>query len=259
MTLKPFKLLAILVGAGLLVVALMSWFSIASPRIRNAPLSNGYADFIRAGQTIVPFPVTSSPDSRADLQSHLATNAGSLRLIEEGLGKECLLSWGPGTNRIQQHMDELASFKQLARLLEFQARLAELDGRTNEAALLHLKTIRFGNEVVRGGVGLDKLLGLSIENLGAGALEKLVPHLDAPTRREIAGGLGQIDARRESAAEVLRQEAEWRRANSSLYQRVIFALPIPAMNPLRRSEKSLVGKMNQQKTRQDQLRRRLTD
>ena len=163
------------------------------------------------------------------------------------------MSWGSGTNRIQQHLDELAGLKQLARLLESEARLAELEQRTNDAVRIHLETIRFGNEAVRGGVVIDKLVGLAIENMGIESLEKLQSRLDAQTRRETAKALRQIDERSESAVQVLHLEKEWARANFGWRQRLITLIPIPALNQTRKVEQNLVTRIQRKQAREEQL------
>jgi hypothetical protein len=255
-TRNSFKLLA---GMAIVGLAILLWFSPSLSPARLHPNPNGCTDFILAGQLVTSFPSDLTMTNQEDLRSYLGANAEPLRLIHQGLARECRISWGSGPNRVQQHMDELATFKQLVRLLEFQAQLAELDGHTNEAARLYLKIIRFGNEAVRGGNGIDRLVGIAIENRGTGALEKLVPQLDAQTRREIAEGIKQIDAHRESVEEVIRGEREWRRINSTWYQRLIFAIPVQLVNPTRRLEQNLTAKISRQKAQEDRLARTLRD
>lgn len=247
------KLLALLAFVALAAAAVTLLIPQSQPPARALPNPNGYDDFVRAAMTIVAFPDQLTPTNRQQLQSHIATNSEPLRLVHLGLTKECRLSWGSGTNSVQQHIDELSALKALARLLESEARLAELEQRTNEAARIHLETVRFGNEAVRGGVVIDKLVGLAIANLGITSLERLQRHLDPQTRRETAKTLRQIDKQRESAADVVRHEKQWVRANFDWRQRLITWIPIPALNQTRKVEQNLVSKIEQQEVRQKKL------
>src|SRR5690606_34927116 len=63
----------------------------------------------------------------------------------------------------------------------------------------------------RGGVLIDGLVSLAMESIGTDHLQTIVPQLKSSTCREIAQSLEQLDAQRETWADILKNEREWSR------------------------------------------------
>ena len=106
-------------------------------------------------------------------------------------------------------MNQLSGIKRLGLAFAAEARLAQMQGRTNEAVKSYLDLIHLGNESARGGILIDQLVGSALERLGTSGLQKLLPRLDAPTCRETAAALETLDAQRQTCAEVMQQENDW--------------------------------------------------
>jgi hypothetical protein len=94
-------------------------------------------------------------------------------------------------------MDNLPKFKAVSRIFLAEGTLAELEGRTNDAALAYLDGIRFGQEFCRGGLVIDRLVGVACEAINFAPLSNVVPNLDARTCREFAQNLERMEAKRE--------------------------------------------------------------
>jgi hypothetical protein len=91
----------------------------------------------------------------------------------------------------------LARVKKLALAFRTEGELAEQEGKTNEAARVYLDGIRFGQEVCRGGLLIDRLVGIACEAITLAPWNTLVWDLDATTCRELAHGLELQEATRE--------------------------------------------------------------
>jgi len=205
------------------------------------PSPNGNDDFVKAQKLMVGNPADFERGSLEELRKHLAENAEVLKLVREGLAKQCRVPILFSTNHLV--LRSLSDVKRVARLLQAEGRLAELEGRTNDAARVCLETIHYGEESCRGGVMMDRLVGIVCETIGVNSLQKIMGALDARTCRALSKQLQEIERRQESLTDVLRNEAEWVRRTFPVWQR------IPAMIPLeslaKRAQKNFVKQCNQ--------------
>lgn len=246
---KPIK---VLLGLLLVVAALVAITRLLTPpRVppRVLPVPNGYDDFIRAGAALV-YPRDFSRTNLLELRSQLATNAESLRLIRQGLTKDCMVPWESSTNYINRHMNELGKIKALARLLYAEARLSELEQRTNDAAKISIEIIRFGQKICHGGRLIDRLVGIACDDIGSRSLQRVENGLNALQCREAIRTLEEGLARQESAESVLRTETAWMRANANLVnsrlglmEQIQRLIPISRFNPVKRSRDGFILKV----------------
>src|SRR5580765_4534351 len=117
------------------------------------PNPNGNDDFVKAQKLVLGNPADFERGSLEELRKHLAENAEALKRVREGLAKQCRIPISFSTNYLA--LRSLSDVKRVARLLEAEGRLAEFEGRTNDAARIYLETIRYGKESCRGGVMMD--------------------------------------------------------------------------------------------------------
>jgi hypothetical protein len=182
-----------------------------SPPEPPMPSPNGYDDFVKAGQMVIGNPSTNDEMSKEQLTTLIATNAEALKLMRLGLSRECREPMEYPTNENADFLPELSTFHELAFLFVAEGRLAEMDGRTNDAAGTYLDGIQFGQEFSHGGVLISKLVGLACEAMAIHHLRRLSDSLDAAKCREVARVLQTIDDREEPVADTLEQERLWSR------------------------------------------------
>jgi hypothetical protein len=180
------------------------------------PNPNGYDDFVKAGQMVKGNPSTNDTMSKEGLTALIATNAEALRLLRLGLSQECREPVEYTTNYTSQLLPELGSIKQLIFLLLAEGRLAEMDGRTNEAAEIYLEGIRYGAELGHGGLLISELVSIACENGAMSRLQRLTDCMTAVKCREITGVLEMVDDREEPIADTLEQERLWSRKTFGL-------------------------------------------
>jgi hypothetical protein len=236
----------------ILLSALAYEFLELNRKIALAPLPspNGYDDFVKAQKLMVGNPADFERGSLEELRKHLAENTQVLKFVREGLAKQCRVPISFSSNYLV--LRSLSDVKRIARLLEAEGRLAELECRTNDAARIYLETIRYGKESCRGGVMMDRLVGIVCETIGVNSLQKIIGALDAQTGRALAKQLQEFERRQESVTDVLRNEAEWVRRTFPVRQRIQAMIPIERLNPIKRVRKGFVKQCNQSEL---QLRR----
>lgn len=177
------------------------------------PSPNGYDDFIKARGLVVESSHKWEEPDVAALRQMVESNRSALALVRSGLQKECAVPPYSPTNAA--HIDLLSNWKCLAYAFLAESRLARSEGRTNEAATALLDCVRFGPECSRGGLLIDHLVGIAIQQLALVQLSKLRGSLDAPTLRLAASTLEQIDRKQEKMEAILEREnnfggAQWR-------------------------------------------------
>src|SRR5262245_35014140 len=236
---KAFGTICLLIVLGALAYGFVKMNpSAALPALPNP---NGNDDFVKAQKLVVGKPADFDRGSMEDLRAHLGQNAEALKLVREGLTKQCRVPISYSTNHLV--LRSLGEVKRLARLLEAAGRLAEMERRTNDAARSYLETIRYGEESCRGGIIMDHLVGIACGTIGVNALQKIAGSLDAANCRVLSRQLQEIEHGQESFKEVLRNEAEWVRRSFPLGQRIPAMIPFASL--AKRAQKDFVQKCNQ--------------
>jgi len=207
------------------------------------PNPNGYDDFLRAQKEMVGYYGDVTTTSAEQLREHLAKNAEALKLLRRGLAKQCRIPLEFSTNYL--FLRSLGGVKKLVWLIRADGRLAELERRTNDAAKIYVEAIRYGQESCRGGVMIDRLVGIACETIGISALEKIRANLDAETCLVTLRQLREAERREEPVADVFRNEREWMRMNVSLWQRLRTMIPVAGLNPVKPAQQTLVKSCQQ--------------
>jgi hypothetical protein len=194
-----------------LMLAWLVWPESKSASAPPLPSPNGYDDFMKAGRLLASISFDHTKMLADELRAYVGTNQEPRRLVRLGLERECQVPTEDSTAYIQSHLPALSSVKALAQLLSAEGRLAEAEERYDAAAKIHLEVIHFGQAAARGGLIIDKLVGVAIENIGLTGLERMFSHLNAESGRATLRALEELDARADSAAEYLRRDREWAR------------------------------------------------
>lgn len=153
-----------------------------------------------------------APESAAlDNQEGLARNADALRLARAGLQKECRVPLAYSMSYMSNHLSDLTLFKRLVRAFEAEGKLAERENRPKDAAFAYLDAVRLGHECSRGGVIIDMLVGVACQSIGCQAMQRLANELQVSDCREAIRQLEEMDAKAETATEIIDHERNWSR------------------------------------------------
>lgn len=194
---------------GMCVIALFAlviFLFRAPPPPTPLPSPNGFDDFLKASQSLVStVPFVPAP-SHDQLRTMIAATTQTLELLRLGLSRDCRFPADRFLTNAVANLQTLYSLKKLAQLLEANGRLAELDGRTNDAIASYVDAIKFGNEISRGGFMVNRLVGIACENIGQTPLIRLTPTLSPEQARHLTSALEAIDARPVSWDEVTQND-----------------------------------------------------
>ena len=147
----------------------------------------------------------------AQLRPIVAANTPALILAKSALSNECRVTVEFTQAWSEKHLAELSSIKRLAQAMAAEGKLAEHEGRDQDALASYLEVVHLGDQADRGGVMLDELVGIAVEAMGLVELQKLSGRLDAKDARAAAASLTELDQQAQTWNEVLRQEENWSR------------------------------------------------
>ena len=182
------------------------------PPLAPLPNPNGYDDLVKAGTMLANDTGIFNETNVAQVRKIVATNVAALAIARAALSNQCRVPVQFTAAFNSNHGSDLAPIKFLARAFIAEGRLAEMENRPADAAKSYLDTIHLANESARGGLLIDKLVGIAIEIVGMDHLQRLVPHLDANACRETAGALEVLDSNKQSWDDLIQQESAWSHA-----------------------------------------------
>lgn len=195
----------VLVAAALVLLAVLVTGNRA-PAFPPLPVPNGYDDFVAAGKLVTgDLDVTWEPKLEP-LRAFVATNAEAFRLLQLGLSRTSAVPVAIYHTNQGQGVADLLFFKSLAQANFAEGLLAEFEGRTNEAAAIYIRGLRFALESSQGGPLINDLVGISCENIAFRPLTNLTAKIPPMENRDIIAGLEQVDAATISWAEVMKVE-----------------------------------------------------
>ena len=185
------------------------------PPVAPLPNPNGYTDLVKAGQMIKG--VVSDYDKAGldQLRGIVATNAVALALARSALSNQCAVTLQFSRAYVTNQLPDLIGFRSLAYAFVSEGKFAEKENRFSAAAKSYLDAIHFGNEVARGGVLVNEMIGVAIGSVGVEQLQTIVTNLDAKTCREAAATLETLSSQRQTWSETLQQENAWSRRSFS--------------------------------------------
>lgn len=203
--------------AGLGVVLAVGCFAVVISLNRKPatfpplPSPNGYDDFTNASAIVTADVGDASGMDLEALQSCIRSNAAALELIRTGLSRKCSAPTEAMILNFTNMIYVLAGPRHLAQLLNGEGRLAELEGRTNDAVRSYLDCVRLGNEVSRGGFVINRLVGVACEAIGGSALSRLAPTLSHDASVVVIADLMTLDTNAVAWNEVMTNEKEFAR------------------------------------------------
>lgn len=211
---------------GVLVCAIIAGYLLRSQRPVGPvlPVPNGYDDLLKAAQLAVSDRHLGYGEaSDEELKDLVNRNREALDLARAGCAHECGVTTDYKLSLAAysaQHLPVLGQIKKLALAFRAEGELAERVGRTNDAARVYVDGIRFGQEVCRGGLLIDRLVGIACEGITLAPLIALVQDLDGRTCKELARLLEQMDASREPMQVTWDQEQTWALRAGSIVERI---------------------------------------
>ena len=148
------------------------------------PSPNGYDAVTAAGKEMTPLPLDfdTTQDIEA-LKEYLSENADQLAMLDQAADQDYLIRLSE-MQTMQQTMDLSGTVRNASRLLYTDARLAELEGRTVDAADTLTKMAILGRRSSRGGLAINQLVGIAVERQALEGLMQLSSKLSDTIQAE---------------------------------------------------------------------------
>lgn len=197
------------------VLMFIDWGSSSFP----VPQANGYDEFVHASGMVRGDLRDTYSDPQA-LATYVSQNAEVYALAQSGLGKSCRVTVQTSKDWGTSHTDEVGRLKNLTHCLIVKGRLAEMQGRTNEAFDVYLETYHFAHKMSAGGLDLDFLVGIACKALVLNRFKALIPNLTSLQRKEALRVIDSIESEEEDAQVVHRRMRRWQNAAFGLRWRV---------------------------------------
>jgi hypothetical protein len=210
MSTKSIKIFGLALGTVFLIALGLVAFRPAPPP-PPLPNPNGYDDFLAADKLVVGDALNLYDVKDEELRTIVGQNRAALQAVRQGLTKECQMPLTNDAQYLSQETHHLIQLRKLAFQLIGEGKLAEIEGRRADAVQSYLDEIRFGQEVGRGGLMVEKLLGIACERVGLSVLQGLAPKLSSEESSKLTKALEEIDGRRERWEAVLRRQKAFTR------------------------------------------------
>lgn len=179
--------LAIAAGFAVLVGIIVILVLNASGGSGNAayPVPNGYNTLRQATEVMTPLPTDyGTTQDTQKLADYVAANEEALKLIDQALQQECVfpLAYCQSLDEVMLQSNDL---RNLTRLLLTEARIAELEGRSAEAADLLADGVLLGHRIGRGGLMVHQLIASASQSEPMQGLMQLAPKLSADQKTRL--------------------------------------------------------------------------
>ena len=181
-----------------------------APPVVVLPNPNGYDDFAQATQIVVPDQSLKNP-TLDQLRASVEENSKALDLVRTGLTKQCHVPIRYDQSYITNLLPQLGEFKQMALAFVAEGKLAEKENRSSDAIQSYLDCVKFGAESMRGGLLIEKLVGVACESIGMRELRRLFAGLSAEDTKNLLAALTEIQSKQESADDWMKPERDWSR------------------------------------------------
>ncbi len=207
--------LLILAGGTVVILAFRVPARPASPPL---PDPNGYDDVLRAARSIlrsdvkfVEVEVTTANPS--ELRRVVEPNREALSVAREGLRKPFQVPFEYRMSAMSRSISEMSQLRAVARMFYAEGRLAEADGRTDEALSAYLDDVRLGHAIRRKTPMLLYLTGLAIESLGIAGIRNLRDDLDPSQLQRAIETIESLEGKAEPIDAVVSRELAYMDAN----------------------------------------------
>ena len=179
---------------------------------QEQPVPNGYNDLLSAGEIAARTRFDGTLDvelaSAVQLQAEVNKCQRVYEIVSRALGKPSAV---PIDYKSEDSllMDNPPAFRAIARALVGKARLAELEGRYDDASSCYRQSVNLGYNIRRGGLLIHALVGMACSGIGANPLYHIRSELSESERRRCIETLVRLDANDETFDEIWHRDRVW--------------------------------------------------
>jgi hypothetical protein len=187
------------------------WYRGINPRPlpeKRLPVPNGYDDLLRAAAPLAgaQLPRALDPVLTSQLRAPVTTHQHLLGLARQGLARECRVPLSYTQADLSRPTDPL---RELACLFAIEGKLAEREGRTDDALGSYHDLLRLSHAITRGGLIIDCAYGHVAEQTAMDGVHQLHRQLSREVCRQWLTTLQRFEAEREPVEEIEYRESVW--------------------------------------------------
>jgi len=171
------------------------------------PEPNGYVLAIEAAEALANVRTPEPTDRKAVKVAFQAAHGATIDKARRALDYPACVPLQ--FSYVDIEVTDVMHLRQLARALNATADLAVQEGRLSDAVACHADVVRLGRVLERGGLPVQRLVGMVIEGIGLQGLHRLPGSLTPEQCRAVASVLASVQADRESLEEVLARDEAW--------------------------------------------------
>lgn len=186
----------------------------------RVPDQNGYQSFLQA--------IASAPDAavpaftnQEGLVTFVSNNIAAYGLVQSGLQMTCVVPVKASKEWYAQHMgQEVPGLRRLAQGLIAKAKLAELEGKIEEAFEGYTEAYRFSDAIGRGGLAVDFIISMWCKARVLRDCQALIPLLTPTQKSAFLALIQKLEAEKDAANAVAERTRRWQRATFGLKGKV---------------------------------------
>ena len=183
------KVFAAVVFAAL-IVAVVVWIAGGNQPINAGyPVPNAYDTLVIAADSMKPVPMDYDTSKDVDaLNEYLDSNAQTFQLVQRALGQEYLVPLDSFAT-MGDVVDNANHTRAIARLMFVRARVAEMEGRSEDAADILTDAIVLADRSANGGLLVHQMIAVASQRQAIEALTQLAPKLPPDQSKQLLARL----------------------------------------------------------------------
>ncbi|MCI0335695.1 MAG: hypothetical protein L0228_21015 [Planctomycetes bacterium] len=179
----------------------------------SLPTPNGYDDLLAAGRLVSATKFSGGAGGNFDyetatqkeLAAEVAKSEPSYERLTIGLSRPCLVP----IEYYAGDLPDIIQFRALARSVAGKARLAELEGRFDDAADAYIQVMTLGYVAPRGGLIIDGMVGVAMTSFGTPGIYRARKQLSLAKVGACIDALARLDANDEPYRDIEYRDRVW--------------------------------------------------
>jgi hypothetical protein len=196
-------------------IVLLAFLLLRSSRVTfpSLPVPNGYDDLVSTLPIMPQQPNDVRTLDATNLRLLVSSNAHGVSKVREAFSKDWAVPVSVGEEYMLTVTSNVMLTRTLARALCAEGKLAELEGRTNDALSAYMDCIQLGQKGSRGGLLIHNLVGVACKGMGVKEMWKIIPTSSTPALRRVLSALLKMEASSESAETIIDRDRDWSRGS----------------------------------------------
>jgi len=180
-------------------------------RLPALPSPNGYEDMVLAGSLLTTSSAGWETQGVAHLRPSVEANSNALGVLRGAWSSDWGVPISPDPNAMQSILANVTTTKRLAQALVSEGRVAEWEGRTNDAVVAYSDCLMLGHKSTHGGLMIHDLVGIACTAIGTKPLQRIYSSVSDNSLLSLLRRLAEIDGNNEPVEDLIGRDRDWAR------------------------------------------------